>query len=253
MDATTTTQLRRVAALFAVIPLVAACGGGHGHDGASPTGGTSPALNRGASLVITTDNGVRLRPADGDTVGVDRRVDGHWSHRDDTWVLDLSCPAEGERHEDCPRMPEIDVPADTAVSVSARNAGIDVAGISAGLDLTTVNGDVSVARSGGRGAAVRLTTRNGSIHAQTLRAERLHADTVNGDVVLDCGSSPDGATAATTNGSVRVTVPHDAPAYRVSATTHNGRPSVTVPTSGATEDRTMTLTTVNGDVTAART
>ncbi|MEU1040624.1 DUF4097 family beta strand repeat-containing protein [Streptomyces sp. NPDC005907] len=211
-----------------------------------------PALTRGAHLVITTENGVRLRPADGDTVGVDRRVRGHWSHRDDTWVLDLSCPADDDHHRECPRMPEIDVPAHTPVNVTARNAGIDVAGISAGLDLTTVNGDVSVSRSGARGAEVRLATRNGSVRAQTLRAGRLHADTVNGDAVIDCGTSPSSATAVTTNGSVRVTLPHDAPAYRVSATTDNGRPSVTVPTDGAAHGRSLKLSTVNGDVTAAR-
>jgi hypothetical protein len=49
---------------------------------------------------------------------------------------------------------------------------------------------------------------------------------------------------------VRVTVPRDAPAYRVTATTDNGRPSVTVPTLDADDDRSMTLTTVDGDVTA---
>ncbi|MFI5683218.1 hypothetical protein [Streptomyces sp. NPDC051636] len=36
---------------------------------------------------MTTDNGLRLRPAEADRVGVDRRVDGHWSHHGDTWVL----------------------------------------------------------------------------------------------------------------------------------------------------------------------
>ncbi|MEU9189075.1 DUF4097 family beta strand repeat-containing protein [Streptomyces sp. NPDC048484] len=259
MDATTTSWARRLVALVAVFPLVAACGGSggsrHGSDGndgndGSWAAGAQPAVARGADLVISTDNGVRLRPADGDRAGVDRHIRHHWSHRDDTWVLDLSCPTRGPHGQECPRMPEVDVPAGASVTVSARNAGIDVAGVLAALDLTTVNGDVTVTRSGRGDAAVRLETRNGSVHAETLRAGKVHAETVNGDVTLDCATAPDRVGAVSTNGSVRVTVPRDAPAYRVTATTDNGRPSVTVPTVDVDDDRSMTLTTVNGDVTA---
>jgi DUF4097 and DUF4098 domain-containing protein YvlB len=149
-------------------------------------------------------------------------------------------------------MPEVDVPPDTTVTVSARNAGIDAAGVSAALRLTTVNGDVTVTRSGRQGATLWLGTRNGSVRADGARAARLHAETVNGDVVLACATSPSRVSADTTNGSVRVTVPHGGPAYRIAATTDNGRPSIAVPTAGAGDDRGMTLTTVNGDVTAVR-
>ncbi|MFD0311161.1 DUF4097 family beta strand repeat-containing protein [Streptomyces sp. NPDC127119] len=256
MDATTTTRARSLVALLAVVPLVAACGGGHdGNDDEGAWGAAAlPAVARGADLVITTDNGVRLRPADGDRVGVGGHIRHEWSHRDDTWVLDLSCPKQDtdgqESGQECARMPEVDVPKGTSVTVSARNAGIDVAGVSAALDLTTVNGDVTVTRSGRKDAAVRLATRNGSVRAGTLRADDVHAETVNGDVTLDCATSPDGVGALTTNGSVRVMLPHDAPAYRIAATTDNGRPSVTVPSGDENDDHSMTLTTVNGDVTA---
>ncbi|WP_260333750.1 DUF4097 domain-containing protein [Streptomyces beigongshangae] len=257
-DTMTMTRVRRLAVLVAVAPLVAACGAGHhgsgGDDGGdgSWAAGARPVLSRGADLVISTDGGVRLRPADGDRAGVDRHVRHTWSHRDGTWVLDLSCPARGDHADagECPRMPEVDVPADTSVTVSARNAGIDVAGVSAALRLTTVNGDVTVTGSGRPDAPVRLATRNGSVRADTLRAGEVHAETVNGDVTLDCATAPDGVGAASTNGSVRVTVPRGAPAYRVAATTGNGRPSVGVPTADGDDGRTMTLTTVNGDVTA---
>ncbi|PSM42520.1 hypothetical protein C6Y14_15025 [Streptomyces dioscori] len=264
MDATTTTRARSLVALMAMVPLVAACGGGHdGNDDEGAWGAAAqPTVARGADLVITTDNGVRLRPADGDRVGVGGHIRHEWSHRDDTWVLDLSCPKRDDdgresgqeagrgSGQECDRMPEVNVPEGTSVTVSARNAGIDVAGVSAALDLTTVNGDVTVTRSGRKDAAVRLETRNGSVRAGTLRADDLHAETVNGDVTLDCATSPGGVGARTTNGSVRVVLPHDAPAYRIAATTDNGRPSVTVPTGDEDDDRSMTLTTVNGDVTA---
>ncbi|MGV9559095.1 DUF4097 family beta strand repeat-containing protein [Streptomyces sp. NPDC003522] len=256
----TTTYARRLAVALAALPLVAGCGGaGHDGRGDARTAGGWPVTGPGAHLVITTDNGVRLRPADGDRVVVERGVGHRWTHRDDTWVVDLSCARPPEAKGSCPRMPEVDVPAGTSVTVTARDAGIDVAGVDAALDLTTVNGDVTVTGSGnGEGAggeeaaAVRLATRNGSVRADALRATTLRAETVNGDVVLHCATSPTGVAAATTNGSVRVVVPHDAPRYRVTAATDNGRPSVTLPTDGTQDDRTMTLTTVNGDVGAAR-
>lgn len=248
MDATSTRFPRHLAAALAVLLLAAACGGnGHG-DAAGPPPFTPP----GTRLVITTDNGLRLRPAADDRITVDGRVGHRWTHRDGTWVLDLSCAGHGDRAGRCPRMPEIGVPDGTGVTVSARNAGIDVAGVAGALDLTTVNGDVTLTRSGDRAAAVRLSTRNGSVRASVLRASGVHAETTNGDVVLGCATAPSGVTAATTNGSVRVAVPHDTPAYRLTATTANGRTAVTVPTDGARDDRTMELTTVNGDVDAHR-
>ncbi|MGC5562321.1 DUF4097 family beta strand repeat-containing protein [Streptomyces sp. FR-108] len=264
MDATTTTRVRCLVALTAIVPLVAACGGGHdGNDDDGAWGAAArPSVARGADLVISTDNGVRLRPADGDRVGVRGHVRHEWSHRGDTWVLDLSCPEQDthdrepgrepgrESGRECARMPEVGVPEGASVTVSARNAGIDVAGVVAALDLTTVNGDVTVTRSGRKDAPVRLETRNGSVRAGTLRADDVHAETVNGDVTLGCATSPRGVGARTTNGSVRVTLPHDAPAYHIAATTDNGRPSVTVPAADGDDDRDMTLTTVNGDVTA---
>lgn len=270
MDTRTVTRTWALATVLAAVPLAAACGGADhggspGDDGLRAAGAQpAPALSssRGTQLVITTDNGVRLRPADGHRVVTDRHIRAHWSHQDRTWVLDLSCPADDKGDGDsgnddsdgrpCPRMPEVDIPAGTSVSVSARNAGIDVAGVSAALELATVNGDVTVTRSGDRAGTARLTTRNGSIRADTLRAAGLHAETVNGDVVLGCATSPSHVTAATTNGSVHVTVPHDSPAYRVGASTDNGHPSTGLPTAGAAAGRTMTLSTVNGDVTATR-
>ncbi|MET7454061.1 hypothetical protein ABZT03_19690 [Streptomyces sp. NPDC005574] len=241
----TTTYVRRLAVALAVLPLVGACGGGGDSD---PAGDDGPVGRAGTRLVITTDNGVRLRPADGDRVDVQRGVGHHFTHDGDTWVMDLSCARHDEHDDGCPRMPEVDVPSGTSVTVTARNAGIDAAGVSGALDLTTVNGDVTVTRAGDEDATVRLSTRNGSVRAVALRAGALHAGTVNGDVVLTCATPPTGVSALTTNGSVSVLVPRDAPAYRVTARTDNGRPSVTLPTDGAGDDRTMTLTTVNGDV-----
>ncbi|MER7726944.1 DUF4097 family beta strand repeat-containing protein [Streptomyces sp. NPDC096323] len=256
MTLTAFTHRSRWAALLAAVPLLAACGG----DPGARRDGAPPELGRGTHLAITTDNGVRLRPAEDDRVVIEARVESRWSHRDDTWVLDLSCAGHEETESDeqgdhegqCTRMPAVGIPAGVPVTVTARNAGIDVAGVATALDLTTVNGDVTVARSGLDEATVRMATRNGSVRAGTLSSARLHAETVNGDVALGSTTSPSLIDAVTTNGSVRVTLPSDAPEYTVGATTRNGRTSVAFPSATERKGHAMTLATVNGDVTATR-
>ncbi|MFE3855896.1 DUF4097 family beta strand repeat-containing protein [Streptomyces griseorubiginosus] len=237
-------------AMLALLPLAGACtdDDGGGVQGPRTPGGAASA----EQVVIATDNGLRLRPADGDHVTVDDRVDGHWSHHGDVWTLDLTCTDRAADEGDCPRMPYVEIPDGMRVTATARNAGVDVAGVAAALDLTTVNGDVTLTRSGRDGADLRLSTRNGSVRATAVAAHRLHAATTNGDVVLGCAAVPSGVTATTVNGSVDVTVPHDSPAYRVAASTDNGRATVAVPVQRADRDHTMTLTTVNGDVGARR-
>ncbi len=245
MSSRTFTHGRRLAALLMAAPLVAACGGGDPDGRLRPK---PPELARGQRLVVTTEDGVRLRPSDDGRAVVDPRVSSRWSHREDAWALDLSCEEHDER---CPRMPVIDVPGGVSVTVTARNAGIDAAGLSAEMDLRTVNGDVTVARSGGDDATVRLVTRNGSVRASGLSSGALRAETVNGDVTLGSATSPARLTATTENGSVRVALPSGTPSYDVTATTRNGRTSVTVPTAAEGARHTMTLGSVNGDVTAA--
>lgn len=252
MKAATKFSARRLAAAatgLAMVPALVGCGGGDG-DGHGAVHGAELAAS-GLRLTITTDNGVRLRPTDGDTVGVDEAVTHRWSRHDDARVLDLSCRTPEGSGRPCPRMPEVDVPAGTAVTVTARNAGIDAAGLTGPLDLTTVNGDVTVADSGAGDASLRLVTRNGSVRTTSVRASALGVRTVNGDVTLDCATAPRRVSARTVNGSVDVAVPHDAPGYRVDATTDNGRPAITLPAADGSS-RTMTLATVNGDVRADR-
>ncbi|MFE9442281.1 DUF4097 family beta strand repeat-containing protein [Streptomyces sp. NPDC006602] len=242
----------RVTVVLTVVPVVVSCGD-HGRGESNGSVAVGPALAAsGRHLVIITDNGLLLRPTDGHRVTVDDRVDGHWSHRDSTWTLDLSCSDRSQNEGACPRMPYVKVPDGVSVTVSARNAGVDVAGIAAALDVTTVNGDVTVTRSGREDAAVRLSTRNGSVRATALDTARLYAATTNGDVILASATAPSSVTATTANGSVGATVPRNAPAYRVTAGTDHGRVTVAVPTRDVPDSHTMTLTTVNGDVDVRR-
>ncbi|MEU0211212.1 DUF4097 family beta strand repeat-containing protein [Streptomyces canus] len=244
-----TRRLTRLMVVLALLPLAGACSD---DDGGQRAAGTFRTAGSGDRVVIVTDNGLRLRPAEGPRVTVDDRVDEHWSHRGKVWTLDLSCADRTKGDEGCPRMPYVEIPDGVSVTATARNAGVDVAGVAAALDITTVNGDVTVTRSGRDDADVRLSTRNGSVRATSVAAQRVHAATTNGDVVVGCTAVPSGVSAATVNGSVDVTVPHDSPAYRVTASTDNGRATVAVPAQRADRDHTMTLTTVNGDVDARR-
>ncbi|CAL9343210.1 hypothetical protein SUDANB145_00308 [Streptomyces sp. enrichment culture] len=237
------TTAARAALVLALVSGAAGCGGGGGGDDL-PGARAALRVPAGGDLVITTDHGVTLRPGRGGEVGVDDRAGHRWTRRDDTGVLDLDC---AERDGRCPRMPRVDVPDGVSVTVRARDAGIDAAGIAGALDLTTVNGDITVTRSGADDGPVRLATRNGSVRADALRA-----GTVNGDVTLACATAPAGVGGTTVNGSVRLTLPAGAPAYRVRAATDNGSTSVDVPTAADTDGRALRLTTVNGDVTAAR-
>lgn len=234
--------------LLLALPFAGSC-----DDGGTDASRADNALRAAASgdeVLISTDNGLRLRPADGDHITVDDRIDGHWSHHGDRWTLDLDC-ADHDDHG-CPRMPYVKIPDGAQVTVTARNAGVDAVDVAAALDVTTVNGDVTVTHSGQEHAPLRLSTRNGSVRATALEAGRLHASTVNGDVVMQCSTAPAGVTARTVNGSVDVTVARDAPAYRVTMTTDNGRTTNDAHAQDADRNRLMTLTTVNGDVTARR-
>jgi hypothetical protein len=253
MKAIPTRRLTRLMVAPALLLLAGACG--DDHDGASGdrrAAGTLRVADSGSHVVITTGDGLRLRPADGRGVTVDDRVDTHWSHHGKVWTLDLSCADRGKGDGECPRMPYVEIPDGVRVTATARDAGVDVAGVAAALDITTVNGDVTVTSSGRDDADVRLSTRNGSVRATSVEARRVRAATTNGDVVVACAAVPSGVGAATVNGSVDVTVPHDSPPYRVTASTDNGRATVAVPGRDADRTHTMTLTTVNGDVDARR-
>lgn len=216
----------------------------------------SASLADGSRLVITTQGGVRVVGTADDHVTVDGSILAHWDGDGDgrAHTLDLPCDEGDERARDnCGGMPLVRVPTGVTLTVRARNAGIDVSDVRGELSLTTVNGDVTVQDSGAESARRHLVTRNGSVRATGLRSRGVGAETVNGDVDLLCVTSPDTLDGVTRNGSVRVTLPADAPPYTTDASTVNGRSTVDIPVAASSDHRhRLTLRTVNGDTEAHR-
>ncbi|MEW1693559.1 DUF4097 family beta strand repeat-containing protein [Streptomyces sp. NPDC091265] len=205
-------------------------------------------LPSGSHLVITTEGGVRVTGSDADTVRVDAGTLAHWDAEGTNRTLDLPCDQGDERARDnCGGMPLVRVPAGVTLTVRARNAGIDVSDVRGALSLSTVNGDVTVQDSGTKGTRDHLVTRNGSVRATGLSARTVGAETVNGDVELLCTTPPDAVDGSTRNGSVRVTLPAQAPAYLQDVSTVNGRSTTNIPTTPGTSHGRLTLRTVNGD------
>ncbi|MFE2076967.1 DUF4097 family beta strand repeat-containing protein [Streptomyces misionensis] len=246
----------------ALLPLLVLTACDHGGDRTLPgavhgeRGGRfeKAALADGSRLVITTQGGVRVVGTDDDSVAVDDRTLARWNGDGSTHTLDLPCDeGDGRAADNCGGMPLVRVPSGVTLTVRARNAGIDVSGVRGELSLSTVNGDVTVQDSGTKGARQHLVTRNGSVRATGLAARGVAAETVDGDVDLLCTTSPDTLDGVTRNGSVRVTLPADAPPYATDASTTNGRSTVDVPAAASGDHRhRLTLRTVNGDTEAHR-
>jgi len=234
---------------------------------ALPVDGLHPATGHGAvfdlasaqRLVIVTDGGVDLDAGSADQVTVAPEQAGaavvsRWSGTGPQAELDLSCPAHpAPGAGPCSQTARVTVPTGAAVTVQARNAGVSAIGLSGPLNLETVNGDVTVVAAAAAdtpagGSPVQLTTRNGSVRADGLRAPALSAFTVNGDVDLSWATAPGQVTADTTNGSIELAVPAAAPAYAVSAGTVHGGVHVGVRSDPSSANR-LSLSTVNGSVT----
>ncbi|MFG3139137.1 DUF4097 family beta strand repeat-containing protein [Streptomyces sp. NPDC048211] len=246
-----------------LLPLLALTACGHGGadrslpgtpHGAHGEGFRTASLTGGSRLVITTQGGVRVVGTDDDHVTVDESVLARGDGSGSTYTLDLPCDEGDDRaRENCGGMPLVRVPSGLTLTVRARNAGIDVSEVRGALSLSTVNGDVTVQDSGAKSARQHLMTRNGSVRATGLKGFGVDAGTVNGDVDLQCATSPGTLDGVTRNGSVRVTLPSDAPAYATDARTVNGRSTLNVPVAKVSDHtHRLTLRTVNGDTEARR-
>ncbi|OLT31749.1 hypothetical protein BJF79_00815 [Actinomadura sp. CNU-125] len=159
------------------------------------------------------------------------------THRVENGVLILGgCP------RDCSVSYTVDVPAGVPVSGGASGGSLHLHGAGE-VNVTTGAGSIGLA---GVTGPIKARTSNGRIEGHDLRAERILAETANGDITL-VPSVPADVRAVTSNGDITVTVAGGP--YRVSATAGNGRERITVPT-GPSAVHHLALTSTNGGVTA---
>jgi hypothetical protein len=174
------------------------------------------------------------------------RATGHGVRRDgDRLVVEGSCPVFpstwcGVRHT-------IEVPSGLAVVARADDGTVMLTDLAADVEASSDNGRVELARIEGD---VRASSDNGSVSATGLRSARVDARSRNGRVAVELVAPPRSVLATSHNGSVDVVVPDTDDLYRVEADTRNGAVSTPV-RQDPDSDRTITVTSRDGDVTVA--
>ncbi len=235
--------------------------------------------DRAASMTVDGVAGVVLDARGGGTVRVVGDVDADVVTVDFSWReglrsarADAVTAPDGRLHIEtrCPVVATnfctvdatVSVPMGTAVE--GRSTGtVEVVGLDGVVDVSVDDGAVRV--EGGEGpvtarsdnGTVAVTDRTGPLDLASdngrVRTERVDAPTVvaasdNGDLDLDLGTAPDRITARTSNGSVTVVLPADAPPYATDLSTRNGSVDDLIRTDRRA-DRTLVASSRNGAIT----
>lgn len=139
----------------------------------------------------------------------------------------------------------IRMPSDVSVSGSTSNGSITAEVLDEPVSVTTSNGTINVVDLS---APVVLRSSNGDVIALEMSSQEVDASTSNGRVQFEFDAAPSSVQARSSNGTIVVILPPDAPAYAVDASTSNGEVVTDVRTDPASAD-TIALETSNGDVT----
>jgi hypothetical protein len=162
----------------------------------------------------------------------------------DVLTLSSTCTGGPLIADTCAVRTEITLP--PGITITVRNTNGDTTVTADGpITVTSTNGDIDVA--GGR-AAIRIRTTNGDLRGRGLRAGSISAQSSNGDVDLRFAAPPGSVSAVSRVGDVRVRVPGDGTAYRVTAQAKVGSRSVDVPNT-PTAGRSIHAASSVGDVT----
>jgi DUF4097 and DUF4098 domain-containing protein YvlB len=137
------------------------------------------------------------------------------------------------------------VPAGTTVSGSTSNGEISLTGLDGTVDVRTSNGAITVADVS---SDATLRTSNGTVTGTGLTSEVFDARTSNGRIDTTFTQAPRSVVLDTSNGSVDVVLPSDAPPYRVSTSTSNGKVTTEIRTDPAA-DGSFDIRTSNGSIT----
>ena len=132
---------------------------------------------------------------------------------------------------------EIFMPKSNQVSYTAMNATVDIADVTGGADIETINGDINAKDLGGR---IRIESVNGDIDAKRL-VGNVSIATVNGDIT-DVSKTASEATYTSVNGDMEI---HSL-SKEFSAETVNGDMDLEL-----ADIEELSLSTVNGNVKAS--
>jgi putative adhesin len=193
---------------------------------------------------------VRLTPAEGDELRVDRTVRRGWrgpdvEERTDGLraVVEASCPTLfGGR---CEVHYEIAVPDGHAVEVAVDSGDLEVSGLRVrSLRTSASSGRTTLADVDG---PIELRASSGSVSATGLRSDRVTAEISSGSTQLEFAAAPTEVTVSASSGDVTLRLPADGDPYHVRARSSSGQQRVDVPTDPGSP-RTVTVTVSSGDV-----
>jgi DUF4097 and DUF4098 domain-containing protein YvlB len=137
------------------------------------------------------------------------------------------------------------MPSDVEVSGSTSNGAITAEVLNQAISLTTSNGVINVVEISGPAV---FRTSNGDIFGAAMTSEEVEASTSNGRVQLAFAAPPGSVRARSSNATIEVILPADAPAYAVETSTSNGRVVTDVRSDPAAPDS-IVAETSNGDIT----
>jgi hypothetical protein len=143
---------------------------------------------------------------------------------------------------------ELRVPAAIDIQVRDASGDIRLSGVQGSVDLRSDGGAISV--QGGSGTA-RLHTDDGAILAGGLRATDVDASSGSGRIAIQLTVVPRQVVARSRDGDVQVVVPAGPQAYRVDATTTDGKVNTALPTDPDSPVR-ITASSGSGDVVLRR-
>lgn len=176
---------------------------------------------------------------------------------------------------------EITLPADTEIDIETSSGDVSVSGVSGTQDITVSSGDLTVSEptgdlelhttsgditvsdmtvdrlvakvdSGdmdlsGTATTADLTASSGSIGATSFTGDDVSADLSSGDLNVSFANAPTHVDVTASSGTVELTMPDDATAYRVEVTVGSGDKNIGVTEGGS--EHTITADVASGDFT----
>jgi Putative adhesin len=220
----------------------------------APTTTESSSFTVGAgtsSLYVEVDSGsVRLTPAEGETLRVQRTVRHGWREPDveertdgSRAVIEATCPTFLSSR--CEIHYEISVPDGHAVEVSTSSGNVDVRGLRPqALQISASSGRITVVDVDG---PLDIRSSSGAVTATDLRSSRVTTEVSSGNTELDFSTAPTDVTVSASSGDVTLQLPSTGNPYRVRAESNSGQAQVDVPTDPGSA-RSVSVQVSSGDV-----